>query len=166
MHGTGGVDRTKEWDWFSGDWRVRHRRLKSRLKGDADWEEFGGTCRCWVTLGGLGNVDDNVIHLPSGSYRAMTVRAFDEQAQLWSIWWLDARQASGIEPAVHGRFEGDAGTFMGEDILEGVPIVVRFLWSRIRSGAPVWEQAFSNDGGKTWETNWVMKFERASGDLR
>ena len=166
MYGERILDRTKDWDWFFGAWRVRHRRLKARLAGSTDWEDFEGETHCWSTLGGLGNVDDNMIRLPSGSYRAMTVRAFDEHAQHWSIWWLDARHASGIEPAVHGRFDGDVGTFLGQDIIDGVPIVVRFMWSRIRSETPIWEQAFSRDGGKTWETNWIMRFERVSGDFR
>lgn len=166
MYSAGNPDSTKDWDWFFGVWRVRHRRLRARLAGCTAWDDFEGEAHCWPTLGGLGNVDDNVIHLPSGGYRAMTVRAFDEQTQHWSIWWLDSRHASGIEPPVLGRFDGDVGIFVGQDILEGKPIVVRFKWSAIRSGAPIWEQAFSSDGGNTWETNWIMHFERLAADLR
>jgi len=166
MSGANGQDRTKDWDWFYGDWRVRHRRLKARLKGCTEWDEFDGEGRCWPTLGGLGNVDDNVVNLPTGGYRAMTIRAFDVQAQHWSIWWLDERYASRIEPPVHGRFDGDVGTFIGEDVLEGAPILVRFMWTRVRTATPTWEQAFSSDGGKSGETNWVMHFERTPADLR
>ncbi len=62
---------------------------------------------------------------------------------------------------MHGRFEDGVGTFLGDDELHGRPIRVRFLWSGISAQAARWEQAFSGDGGATWETNWVMDFRRA-----
>jgi hypothetical protein len=62
---------------------------------------------------------------------------------------------------VFGSFEGDTGIFEGEDTLDGRPILVRFRWSGITTETPRWEQAFSEDGGETWETNWVMDFTRA-----
>ena len=60
-----------------------------------------------------------------------------------------------------GTFDGDVGTFEGEDVFKGRPILVRFTWSGVTTETPRWEQAFSDDGGKTWETNWVMDFARA-----
>lgn len=51
---------------------------------------------------------------------------------------------------------------MGDDIFEGRPIKVRFLWTGMATGSPRWEQAFSEDGGRTWEVNWVMDFTRAA----
>jgi hypothetical protein len=62
-----------------------------------------------------------------------------------------------------GSFQGDVGTFEGEDRFEGRPIRVRFIWSRTSTPTPRWEQAFSEDGGKTWETNWVMDMTRSDG---
>ena len=41
---------------------------------------------------------------------------------------------------------------------------MRFTWSGVEGPTPRWEQAFSTDGGSTWETNWVMDFTRAEGD--
>lgn len=154
------TDRTHDWDWFMGRWRVKHRRLKGRLVGSDSWEEFEGSSECWSTLGGLGNVDDNIVDLPDGAYRAMTIRAFDTETELWGIWWLDGRMARTIEPPVHGTFEHGVGVFMGDDVLNGVPIKVRFRWSRTDTANPVWEQAFSADNGVSWETNWVMSFTR------
>jgi len=80
-----------DWDWLVGSWSVRHHRLKARLAGSTEWEDFPGTSVEWLTLGGLGTVDDNVIELPSGTYRAVGFRAFDPKAGHWSIWWLDSR---------------------------------------------------------------------------
>src|SRR5690349_13456016 len=85
------ADHSHDWDWLVGRWSVRHRRLKARLAGCTEWEEFAGTSVLWHTLGGLGNVDDNVLELPGGTYRAVSVRAFDAETCQWSIWWLDAR---------------------------------------------------------------------------
>src|SRR5688572_32709995 len=80
-----------DWDFLAGRWTVRHRRLKARLAGSTEWEEFAGTSVNWPTLGGEGNVDDNVIELPDGTYRAVTIRALDAKAGQWLIWWLDQR---------------------------------------------------------------------------
>lgn len=148
-------------DFLSGDWSVRHRRLDRRLAGCADWMEFTGRTVVERILGGLGNIDDNVLDLPQGPYRAATVRKFDPASGLWSIWWFDARYP-GLEPPVQGRFEDGVGTFLGDDVFEGRPIRVRFLWSGITARTARWEQAFSTDGGLTWETNWTMDFERTA----
>jgi hypothetical protein len=150
-----------DFDPLIGSWRVHHRRLKERLVGCTEWEEFGGTTRLQPLLDGRANVDDNEIELPTGKYRAATLRTFDEKTGLWSIWWFDGRNPHQLDPPVVGRFESGVGTFYADDQLRGQPIKVRFFWTGIASPNPKWEQAFSPDGGKTWETNWVMRFERA-----
>jgi hypothetical protein len=150
-----------DWDWLVGRWNVRHRRLKARLAGSTEWEEFAGTSVLWLTLGGLGTVDDNVLELPGGTYRAVTIRAFDAQAGQWSIWWLDERYPTTIEPPVRGGFKDGVGMFVGDDTLRDKPIKVRFRWTDIAANSARWEQAFSPDGGATWEVNWVMQLTRA-----
>jgi hypothetical protein len=153
-------DPVHDFDFFFGRWDVAHRRLKERLTGDARWETFGGSCDTRPVMGGQGNMDDNVLELPAGTYRAVTLRTFDPQSGLWSIWWVDAR-TSGIEPPVRGGFEDGVGTFYGDDILRGEPVRVRFTWSDITPASAHWAQALSVDGGETWETNWEMRFSRA-----
>ena len=151
-----------DWDFLVGSWNVRHRRLKMRLAGCTEWEEFPGTSTLWLTLGGLGTVDDNVLHLPGGSYRATGIRAFDPDSSTWSIWWLDGRTPGTIGAPVRGGFADGAGSFEGDDTLDGRPIRMRFRWTEITENSAVWDQAFSPDGGATWETNWVMDFTRAA----
>jgi len=148
-------DGRHDFDFFVGRWSVAHRRLRRRLAGDTQWDEFGGLCEMRQMVGGLVNVDDNIIELPAGTYRAATVRAFDPATQSWSIWWIDGRNPR-LEPPVIGRFENGVGTFLGDDTFEGRAITVRFLWSQMKDGRLSWEQAFSTDGGKSWETNWIM----------
>ena len=151
-----------DWDWLVGKWNVKHRRLKGRLEGSTTWEVFDGSCEMRRMLDGFGNVDDNVLELPGGTYRAMGIRAFDPATRRWAIWWLDSRTPAVIEPPVFGAFKNGIGTFMGDDTFKGKPVKVRFQWSEITARSALWEQAFSPDGGHTWETNWVMRFERAS----
>jgi hypothetical protein len=155
------TDHTHDWDWLVGDWKVRHKRLKARLAGSTEWEEFNGTSRLWLTLGGLGTVDDNVIETPAGTYRAMGVRAFDATTGLWAIWWIDPRSLVAIDPPVRGGFKDGVGVFECDDTLNGKPIKVRYRWTDIASSSARWEQAFSPDGGATWEVNWRMDFTRA-----
>src|ERR1700712_639875 len=62
-----------DWDWLVGSWNVKHSRLKGRLVGSTTWEDFDGTSTLWLTLGGLGTVDDNLLELPGGTYRAVGV---------------------------------------------------------------------------------------------
>jgi len=144
-------------DFLIGNWRVHHRRLKERLANNREWVEFEGTSIARKILGGRGNMDDNVLNLPGGAYRAVTVRTYDPAEKLWSIWWIDSRHPGPLDPPVVGRFENGVGTFYADDTFNGKPIRVRYLWTN-QSDAPHWEQAFSEDEGKTWETNWTMDF--------
>ena len=150
-----------DFDFLIGEWRVYSRRLKERLAGSQDWEEFDGTIRAAKTLDGLGNVDDTIFNTPGGAYRGMAPRAYDPKTGLWAIWWIDGRNPHGaVDPPVRGRFENGVGTFYADDTLRGKPIKVRFTWSHITPTTARWEQAFSSDGGKNWETNWTQRLER------
>ena len=150
----------RDFDFFIGRWRVAHRRLKQRLAACTEWEEFSGTTIVQKLLGGSGNVDDNWIELPGGAYRAVTLRSYNSASDRWSIWWLDGRYPDRVDTPMVGRFENGTGTFYADDTFEGKPIRVRFLWTRPGYDTPRWEQAFSADAGKTWETNWIMNFTR------
>ena len=149
-----------DFDFLIGRWRVAHRRLKERLSDDTDWESFGGTCNMRPILSGRGNIDDNVIGLPSGAYEGVGLRLFDAKAETWSIWWIDGRNPSLDDPPVTGRFRAGVGEFLGDDVLRGMPIRVRYRWSAVTARSCHWEQAFSPDAGKSWETNWVMQLTR------
>jgi hypothetical protein len=157
---TASADGRRDFDFLIGSWTVAHRRLRLRLEGDTHWDRFRGRCEMQPILGGLGNVDDNVIALPDGAYRGSALRLFDPAKGLWSIWWADSR-APGLQPPVHGRFESAVGTFFGDDTLRGSPIRVRYIWSDITATSALWAQAFSADAGATWEENWIMEFTRA-----
>ena len=152
-----------DFDFLHGSWRIRHRRLKGRLVGSTEWQTFEGTCVCQSTMGGFGNMDDNWLDLPGHPYRAMGFRAYDPKTKQWAIWWIDGRNPHGpTDPPVKGSFKDGVGTFVTEDTQEGKKVIVRFEWSKITPRTAVWEQAFSPDGGKTWEMNWHMDFTRTA----
>lgn len=155
-------DPRRDWAWLEGSWDVWHRRLRERLVGSDDWQEFAGRSAFWHTLDGVGNVDDNLLELPDGTYRGLSLRSFDPARAQWSIWWLDARNPARIEPPVTGGFDGGVGTFTGRDTHKGTPIIMRFRWRDLHTPRPWWEQAFSTDEGATWEINWTNYFTRTA----
>jgi len=152
-----------DFDTREGKWTAHHRKLKERLAGSQDWVEFDGTQTFWKLMDGYANVDENVFEVPGGAaYRGVTLRAYDPQTGQWAIWWLDGRNPfNEMDPPVKGRFENGVGTFYADDTLRGKPIKVRFIWSKTSPTSAHWEQAFSPDGGKTWETNWITDFQKA-----
>jgi hypothetical protein len=156
MPASGGV---RDFDFWMGSWKVHNRRLRERLKGSTAWEEFESTVTARPLLGGVGNEDVFRMEL-SGGFTGMSFRFFDKATGRWSIYWADSRKGT-LDPPVVGGFDGARGVFEGDDTFEGRPIRVRFIWSRVTTPTPRWEQAFSPDGGKTWETNWVMDMTRA-----
>jgi hypothetical protein len=110
-------------------------------------------------LSGLGNFDRNVIDLPGERYEASTLRLFHPDTGQWSLHWIDGRDPK-IDPPLYGAFKDGVGTFFGDDSFRGRPIRLRFLWVRPTPTRARWTQAFSADGGATWEINWIMEFSR------
>ena len=154
---------TSDFDFFMGRWRVHNRWLTKRLAGSDEWEEFEATSVARPLLDGLGNEDEfRTDH--AGGFIGMSFRFFDPEKERWSIYWADTRRLGELDPPVFGAFSDGIGVFQGEDVFEGRPILVRFIWSRTTTGKPRWEQAFSDDGGETWETNWIMDFTPAEDD--
>lgn len=146
-----------DFDFIAGDWFVASRRLRARGVGCSDWEEFSGTSRATLHLGGVANVDETTF--PTQGWAGMTVRSFDATARQWSIRWISSRTGQ-MDRGVVGGFAGsDRGEFYGEDRDGERHVKVRFLWTKLGTDAPRWEQAFSYADGP-WETNWVMTFER------
>lgn len=77
VHAAKASSHADDWCWLVGNWDVWHRRLKERLAGSTEWEEFGGKSALWLTMGGFGTIDDNIVSIPSGTYRGLSLRAFD-----------------------------------------------------------------------------------------
>ena len=147
-----------DFDFEIGEWVVKHRRLKERLKGYDEREEFEGESSTQKILGGFGNLEDNLLHFPAVSFRAIALRSYNAKTSKWSIWWLDGRFPDSLDTPVVGGFSNGVGLFFADEVFEGRPIKIRFKWDMLGPNQPRWEQAFSADGGTTWETNWTMDF--------
>ena len=154
------TDGARDFDFLFGRWRIRNRKLAKILCGSNEWIEFDATSECRPILGGAGNEDEFRTDQWE-NYVGASFRFFDPGTSLWSIFWANNRVGMLLPPQV-GRFDGDVGTFDAADTYEGRPVVVRYLWSDVRSAHPRWEQRFSPDGGATWETKWTMEFRRAT----
>lgn len=152
-------DGRADFDFLMGGWKVHHRRLRERLKGSNSWEEFEGTSVARKILGGIGNFDENVMDRASGRLEGVTLRLFDPTSQQWRLYWADSLTGL-LQPPMIGGFENGRGEFFDQETFEGKSIFSRFIWSDITETSCRWEQAFSSDGGKTWETNWIMEFTR------
>ena len=88
----------------------------------------------------------------------VALRCYDRSAKRWAIYWVGDGDGL-LGPAVYGGFQGSEGLFEGDDIYEDKPIKVRFR--KLSPASARWEQTFSFDSGKSWETNWIMDFSRA-----
>ena len=95
--------------------------------------------------------------VPARGFTGMTLRLYNPETRLWSIYWSDTKSFRLFPPTI-GKFENGHGEFFGDDVEGGKPVRVRFHWTG--GERPRWEQAMSADGGETWEKNWVMRFER------
>jgi len=132
------VPTAHDFDFLVGRWVVQHRRLKIRLAHSHQWETFSGTSEAMALLGGQANIDDNVLDLPAGQYRALSLRSFDPKCACWSIWWLDNRHPHQLDTPVVGGFHDGVATFFADDQFEGKPIRVRFIWSDITPTSARW----------------------------
>lgn len=159
---TSGQGPEHDFDYFIGSWTVRHRRLRQRLAGNDDWETFDGTTVCRSLFGGLANMNESVSHRGGGTSHGLGLRAYDPTSQTWNDWSLSGGDPSHMEWAGAGRFVDGVGTFLADDTFAGKPIKVRGRFRSLGPDLAEWDQAFSPDGGATWEVNWVMRYARTA----
>src|SRR5260370_2123849 len=138
-----------DFDFIYGKWRMPNHRLKKRLAGSDEWDDFI-TCDEGSPLpGGIGDID----YWKASYWKdfvGVTVRTYDPKAGCWRIYWVDNKFSGGvIQPPVLGKFEGNVGIFQGPDTFNGTPILVRFTWTVPPKAAQVpakWEQTFNSKG--------------------
>jgi len=153
-------DGRNDFDFLIGTWKVYHRLLTQRLKGSTEWIEFEGETVDRKIMNGLGNMDENIIHMKDGPVHAISLRLFNPASKEWSIHWSTDRMGVLDIPMI-GGFKDGLGEFYSQETHDGTHVYSRFIWSQITADSCQWEQALSDDGGKTWETNWIMEFKRA-----
>ena len=146
-----------DFDFLTGTWDVRNRWRTDFLDQTSEWEEFPAVSRASRHFDGAANFDE--IDFPTKGFTGLTLRLYDPERGLWSLYWASKRTGK-LFPPVTGEFTDGRGEFHGNDVHDGKDVLVRFIWSGITAGSARWEQAFSDDDGQTWVTNWIMDLTR------
>ena len=149
----------KDFDYLIGRWKLKNRKLKSRLTNCTEWVQFESKVEMYQILGGNGNIDKYTDTASGKPYEGIALRLFNSKTRLWSIYWADNNSGT-LDPPVVGSFENKIGHFFGKDTFNGKKIIVVFRWDVRNPNLPVWSQAFSPDNGKTWEWNSINVSDR------
>ncbi|MBY0111322.1 MAG: hypothetical protein K2Y21_00765 [Phycisphaerales bacterium] len=155
-----GAGKPGEFDFLAGEWKIKHRRLKTPGPSAAtkEWDEFEGEATCFTILAGVGSVEE--LRIPSRGFSGMGLRLLDVENKVWNDFWVNAKSGVLTTPGQTGGFENGVGTFGADDMDGDKPIKVKGVWDQITPNSCRWWQAVSWDDGKTWEENWVMEWTR------
>lgn len=148
-------DGQHDFDFELGRWKMKLRKLKAPLTGSKEWIEFAGLSTTRPLWDGRSQVEEFEVDAPGvGHIEGMTVRLYSPTTRQWRLYWANQKNGQFDVPVV-GEFKDGRGEFYDQEIYEGRAIYVRYVWSNITSKSAHFEQAFSIDGGKTWEVNWI-----------
>jgi hypothetical protein len=153
------LDASRDFDFEFGDWTARISRLLRPLTGSTEWAEYEGTSavrRVWDGRANLGELD---VAGPAGRIQGLSLRLYNPETGQWYISWASSRNGA-LGPPMIGGFTNGIGEFYNQEIFDGRAIFVRFVFSDITPTTFRLEQAFSADGGRTWEANWIATFQR------
>jgi hypothetical protein len=155
-------DGQHDFDFEIGTWRVHLKRLMHPLSGSTTWVEFDGTVAARKVWDGRANFDEFAADSPSGHVEGLTLRLYNPQARQWSLYWANPKDGAFSGPPQVGEFKNGVGEFYCQDTFNGRMILIRYVWSGITPNSAHFEQSFSDDGGKTWEVNWITDQTRTS----
>jgi len=149
-------DGQRDFDFLIGKWKYHLRRLENPLTGSTPpkWIEFDGTGECRAIWNGKAQLDTLDVNGPSGHIEGLTLRLYNPESRQWSLYWSNAAKGTVDIPTV-GSFADGRGEFYDQEAYKGRMIFVRYVWSGTTSKSPHFEQSFSDDGGRTWEVNWI-----------
>ena len=136
-----------DFDFYEGKWKLRNKKLKTRLDNCNEWIEFESTQEMYRVLNGIGNIDNYLATFDGKPFEGMSVRLFNPKTRLWSIYWADSNEGI-LQPAVLGSFENNVAHFFTKDTFNDKKILVVFRWDVTDKENPIWSQAFSADNGK------------------
>jgi hypothetical protein len=152
-------DGRHDFDFEFGDWTMRLSRRMKPLTGSNTWVQYEGSSIVRKVWNGAANLGEIELDGPGGHIEGLTLRVYNPDAKQWNVHF--ANSASGVlGEAMVGGFRDGRGEFYDQETYDGRAIFVRFVFSDITPTSFKFEQAFSADGGKTWEANWVSTFTR------
>jgi hypothetical protein len=147
-------DGQRDFDFEIGNWTTHLRRLTHPLSGSTQWVEFNGTSVVRKIWDGRANLVELEVDGPTGHIEGLSLRLYDPTSHQWSLNFANSK-GGGLGLPTVGEFKNGRGEFFDQEIFNGRAILVRNVWSDITPDSCRFEQAFSDDGGKTWEVNWI-----------
>jgi hypothetical protein len=155
-------DGAHDFDFIIGEWKAHVRRLPERLVGSNKWIEYDGTSKHRKLLDSNANFEElEATNATEGlRMKAQTLRLYNPESHQWSLYLIDVDKGTLELPPLIGQFNAGKGEFYEYTDWKGRAILVRFQWTSISPHAAHFEQAFSADGGKTWEVNWINDMTR------
>jgi hypothetical protein len=147
-------DGQRDFDFEIGTWKTRLSRRLRPLTGSNTWVEYEGTTVVRKVWDGRANLVELEVSGPAGRIEGLSLRLYNPEARQWSLNFSNSASGTLTEP-VFGEFKNGRGEFYGQESLNGRAIFVRFVISCDNPNLCRFEQAFSDDGGKTWEVNWI-----------
>jgi hypothetical protein len=147
-------DGAHDFDFEIGTWKTKLKRLVHPLSGSTTWVEYEGTTVVRRVWNGAANLVELDVSGPSGRIEALSLRLYNPDSRQWSLNFA-SRSGGTLSLPTIGEFKNGRGEFYDQETLNGRAILVRFVISAISENSCHFEQAFSDDGGKTWEVNWV-----------
>ena len=150
-----------DFDFEIGSWKTHLRRLVHPLTGSTTWVEYDGTTVVHKVWDGRANILELVADGPAGHFEGLNLRLYNPQSHQWSLNFSNSNDGMLSQPTI-GEFKNGRGEFYDQEPLNGRAILVRFVISDITPNSCRFEQAFSDDGGKSWEINWVATDTRIS----
>lgn len=150
-----------DFDWQFGSWKIDMSRLQQPLSGSTNWTPLRGTVVVRKVWDGRANLAEIAADGPTGRLEFLSLRVFNPRSRQWSLYFAKSSSGALGTPEV-GEFHNGRGEFYAQEPYRGRMILLRFVFADIGSGSSHDEQAFSQDGGKTWETNWINHLTRES----
>jgi hypothetical protein len=155
-------DGQHDFDFAIGTWKTQLRRLQHPLTGSTRWVEYEGKAVVRRVWNGKASLEEFEADGPN-YIEGLTLRLYNPQSRQWSQFWSVSNDGSLSQPMI-GEFKNGRGEFYDQEPLNGKEIFVRWVWSDITQNSCRFEQSFSNDGGKTWELNWVNSYTRVENE--
>jgi hypothetical protein len=152
-------DGQRDFDFNLGTWKTHVSRLVHPLTGSTTWVKYEGISVVRKVWDGRATLFELEVNGPAGHIEGVGLRLYNPQSHQWSLNWANSNDGTMTRPMI-GEFRNGRGEFFDQEIFNDRAIMVRNGFSYITSNSSRFEQAFSTDGGKTWETNWVMTFTR------
>jgi hypothetical protein len=147
-------DGQHDFDFEIGTWKTHLRRLVHPLTGSTSWVEYEGTSVVRTVWSGRANLVELVAEGVAGHFQGLNLRSYNPESHQWSLNFANSNSAALSQPTI-GEFKNGRGEFFDQETLSGRAILVRFVISDITPNSCHFEQAFSGDGGRTWEVNWI-----------